>query len=184
MTEPTIFIRDAAASDFNDVMTVEKEAFGYDKEAILVAELLEDTTAQPVVSLLAFAGDEPVGHILFTKASLEGPGPAPLIYLLAPLAVRPAFQNKGIGGMLIREGLKRLKDMGVRLVFVLGHEAYYPKYGFVGGAERMGFAAPYPIPEIHAGAWMVQNLGSDDYAGISGRVVCADALQKPEHWRE
>lgn len=184
MTEPTIFIRDAAASDFNDVMTVEKEAFGYDKEAILVAELLEDTTAQPVISLLAFDGDEPVGHILFTKASLEGPGPAPLIYLLAPLAVRPAFQNKGIGGMLIREGLKRLKDLGVRLVFVLGHEAYYPKYGFVGGAERMGFAAPYPIPEIHAGAWMVQNLGSDDPTGISGRVVCADALQKPEHWRE
>ncbi|MEZ5335827.1 MAG: GNAT family N-acetyltransferase [Methanolobus sp.] len=67
-----IHIREAKESDFDDVMRVEKEAFGYEKEAILVSELLEDKSAAPVLSLLAFKNNEAVGHILFTKATLNG----------------------------------------------------------------------------------------------------------------
>ncbi|WFN35559.1 N-acetyltransferase [Methanogenium sp. S4BF] len=184
MAVNTLIIREANESDLHDVIQVEKEAFGYEKEAILVSQLLEDESAEPTISLLAFKEDEAVGHILFTKAAIDGKDPSPLIYLLAPLAIKPEHQKQGIGGMLINEGLKKLKDMGVEMVFVLGHENYYPKYGFINDAGNMGFAAPYPIPEEQAGAWMVQFLGSKDVEGITGRVVCADALNKPEHWRE
>ena len=59
-----IQIRESVANDFNHIMEVEKQAFGYDKEAKLVADLLSDHTAQPIVSLLAFHKDEPVGHCL------------------------------------------------------------------------------------------------------------------------
>ncbi|KGK98612.1 acetyltransferase [Methanococcoides methylutens] len=183
MTTQDIQIREAKESDFAAVMQVEKEAFGYEKEAILVSQLLEDKSATPVLSLLAFNEDEAVGHILFTKATLDGKA-SPLIYLLAPLAIKPQHQKQGIGGMLINEGLKKLKGIGAEMVFVLGHESYYPKYGFKQDAGSMGFAAPYPIPEEHAGAWMVYHLSSESVDGVKGRVVCADALNKPEHWRE
>lgn len=49
-----IQIRETATSDFSHIMEVEKLAFGYDKEAELVAELLADNTTKPIVSLLAF----------------------------------------------------------------------------------------------------------------------------------
>ena len=56
-----IQIRETATSDFSHIMEVEKLAFGYDKEAELVAELLADNTTKPIVSLLAFYKDEPIG---------------------------------------------------------------------------------------------------------------------------
>ena len=64
-----IQIRETNTDDFDSIMTVEKQAFGYDKkEAQLVADLLADKTAEPMVSLLAFYKGEAVGHILFTRA--------------------------------------------------------------------------------------------------------------------
>jgi putative acetyltransferase len=136
------------------------------------------------MSLLAFHGNEAVGHILFTKATIEGTTSTPLVYILAPLAVKPGFQKQGIGGLLIREGLRRLKEIGVEMVFVLGHMEYYPRYGFTPDAGKAGFPAPYPIPPEHADAWMVQALSSDGLSRITGKVLCADALDKAEHWRE
>ena len=59
-------IRKAVEIDLNDVLLIERLAFGYDKEANLVRELLHDPSAKPVLSLLAFKKDRAVGHILFT----------------------------------------------------------------------------------------------------------------------
>ena len=117
-------IREALETDFDDVLLIERLAFGYDKEANLVRELLHDPSAKPLLSLLA-----------------------------------------------------------LKLVFVLGHPEYYPRFGFT-PAGRLGFGAPYPIPDELAGAWMVQALRSGVIGIISGKVICADALNKPEHWRE
>lgn len=39
--------------------------------------------------------------------------------------------------MLIDEGSKKLKEIGVEIVFVLGHENYYPRYGFTPDAGRL-----------------------------------------------
>ncbi|VEN73971.1 putative acetyltransferase; KpLE2 phage-like element [Candidatus Desulfarcum epimagneticum] len=176
-------IREATDADLNDVFSVEKEAFGYDKEAKLTRDLLSDPSAKPLYSFLAFDHDRAVGHILFTSARLKGERQGASISLLAPLAVIPAFQKQGVGGALIRSGLERLADDGVDLVFVLGHPEYYPRYGFKPAGAR-GFDAPFPIPEEHAGAWMLQELRPGATGGASGQVVCADMLNKPEHWRE
>jgi putative acetyltransferase len=179
-----IHVRETNDSDLNNILEVEKQAFGYDKEAELVRQLLSDETAAPVVSLLAMHENEAVGHILFTKAKIEGTAPTPLVYILAPLAVKPGFQKQGLGAMLIREGLRKLKKIDVEMVFVLGHMKYYPQYGFTPDAGKLGFPAPYPIPPEHADAWMVQALSSDGLSRTTGKVICADALHKPEHWRE
>lgn len=104
-----IQIRETNTDDFDSIMTVEKQAFGYDKEAQLVADLLADKTAEPMVSLLAFYKGEAVGHILFTRAYFDGQGAQQMMHILAPLAVKPEYQRQGIGGMLIRAGIERLQ---------------------------------------------------------------------------
>lgn len=180
-------IRESADSDLHEVLRIEREAFGYDKEAELVRDLLADPTAEPRLSLLAYEnddqGEKPIGHILFTAARLEETGDKATIALLAPLAVVPDSQNRGVGGALIKQGLKQLTAAGVDLVFVLGHPDYYPRHGFRPAGTR-GFSAPYPIPEKHAGAWMVQELRPGIIGTVQGRVRCAEMLDKPQHWRE
>lgn len=176
-------IREATDADLEDVLCVEREAFGYEKEARLVQDLLGDPSARPLASFLAIDGDRAVGHILFTSARLEGDTKNARIFLLAPLAVIPGFQKQGVGGRLIEHGLQTLSKSGVDLVFVLGHPGYYPRYGFQPAGVR-GFAAPYPIPAVHAAAWMVQELRPGVIGRVSGTVRCAEMLDRPEHWRE
>ena len=76
-----------------------------------------------------------------------------------------------------------MSESGVELVFVLGHPEYYPRHGFT-PAGALGFEAPYPIPDEHAEAWMVQELRPGVIGSVCGRVICADMLNKPEHWHE
>jgi len=176
-------IREASELDLDDVLSVERLAFGHDKEAGLVRDLLDDASAKPILSLLAFDGDRAVGHILFTAVCLSKTRQGISAAILAPLAVVPDAQKQGIGGKLIERGLRLLCESGVELVFVLGHPEYYPRHGFK-PAGNLGFEAPYPIPDEHADAWMVQALRPDVIGSVSGKVICADALNKPEHWRE
>ena len=178
-----LLIREAVETDLNDALQIERLAFGYEKESDLVRELLHDPSAKPVLSLLAFKKDRAVGHILFTTVRLSGTQDTASIAILAPLAIVPDAQKQGIGGKLIEKGLELLSKSGVDLVFVLGHPEYYPRYGFK-PAGNLGFEAPYPIPDVHANAWMVQALRSGVIGTVGGKVICADALDKPEHWRE
>ena len=66
-------IRQAFEADIDDVLRVERDAFGYDKEAELVRELLNDPTAQPLISLLAYNDDRAVGHIPVSYTHLTLP---------------------------------------------------------------------------------------------------------------
>ncbi len=178
-------IREASNSDLEDVLLVERLAFGEEQEAELVKHLVSDRSAYPILSLLAFKDERPVGHILFTKAHLRNNQNtlSVSIAILAPLAVVPDAQNQGIGGKLIKTGLELLSKSGVALVFVLGYPEYYSRHGFK-PAGRLGFDAPYPIADKNADAWMVQALRPGAIGSISGEVICADTLNKPEYWRE
>lgn len=174
-------IVEASASDLADVLAVERAAFGGEVEAGLVADLIEDPTAQPSLSLLARAEGRPVGHILFTAVRLEEGVPGFRLAILAPLAVVPDAQRKGIGGRLIEHGIRLLGEAGVALVLVLGHPGYYPRHGFQ-PAGRHGLRPPYPVsPE---NAWMVRPISPHVLGRVQGRIVCADALDRPEYWIE
>jgi putative acetyltransferase len=181
MNMVSVIIRETTESDLPRILQVEHDAFNSNKEANLTHALLLDEDAKPVLSLLAFVEGEPAGHILFTKVHITGSDVS--AYILAPLAVVPKFQKQGIGGKLIAEGLKRLSGMGVALVFVLGHITYYPKSGFI-PAHKHGLIPPYLIPKEVQDAWMVQELQPGIIGKVQGEVVCCEALNKPEHWRE
>ena len=176
-------IREGTDSDLNNVLLVERLAFGQDEEAELVKNLLSDPSAKPLLSLLAFKDDKAVGHILFTTARLTKTQNTALISILAPLAIVPDFQKQGIGGRGIERGLQLLSKSGVDMVFVIGHPEYYPRYGFK-PAGYLGFEAPYSIPDKHADAWMVQALRPGVIGSVSGTIMCAVELNKPEYWRE
>ena len=165
-------------------MKLLKKAFGQAEEAILVQDLFKDPSAMPTVSLVAIDGDKIVGYILFTRTYLDNHKSQPLMHILAPLAILPGNQDRGIGGKLIEEGLKELKILGSTLVFVLGHESYYTKFGFTADAGALGLIAPYTIPDELAGAWMVQEMVNDAISSTNGKIRVALAMDKPEYWRE
>jgi putative acetyltransferase len=174
-------IVEASAADLENVLLVERLAFGEDEVAGLVRELVDDPSARPLISLLAWDGERPVGHVMFTAARLDDASRDVSISILAPLAVVPEAQRAGVGGRLIEEGIQQLSESGVELVFVLGHPGYYPRHGFE-PAIRLGLLAQYPIsPEE---AWMVRALRPGVVGQVRGTVVAADAMNRPEYWRE
>lgn len=178
-------LRPSRDSDLPTVLDLHRSAFGPEEGPViadLVAALLDDPSAEPRLSLLAEHAGEALGHILFTRATLS-PDPGGLkAQLLSPLAVRPDAQGTGVGGVLIRDGLARLRQDGVDLVFVLGHPGYYPRHGF---RPCRVVAAPYPIPPQHAEAWMVRELSPGVLDRVQGSVLgCARSLDRQEYWVE
>lgn len=62
---------------------------------------------------------------------------------LAPVAVLPDCQRRGIGGQLIRHGLNLPREQGERIVIVLGQTSYYSRFGFSSDKARF-LASPFP----------------------------------------
>lgn len=174
-------VRSSVDGDLPAISQIHREAFGPSEgpEVVaLTAALLRDERAAPLVSLVAEAEGQPVGHALFTAAQVDAPGEPPVASILAPVGVLPAFQRTGVGGLLIERGHAILAERGVDLVFVLGHPSYYPRFGYA-PAGPAGLHAPHPVnPE----AWMVKALSPGAVDRFSGTVVCASVLGLPEHW--
>jgi len=177
-----VLLRTAGHDDLRKIFSVHEQAFGGTEEARLTVELLADPSAQPVVSILAEEDGRSVSHVLFTRVRIQSAGDVAAA-ILAPLAVVPDRQGRGIGGELIKAGLNELAERGVALAFVLGHPGYYPRFGFQ-PAGIHGLPAPYPIPEEHAGAWMVRAFRDDILDMVHGRVACADTLDQEKYWVE
>ncbi len=176
----------ASEADHQAIADVTAAAFGeaHGQELVeLVSALASDPSGQPSLSLVATRDHNVVGHVLFTKVRIAHASRETRAAILAPLSVHPEYQDQGIGGQVIQEGLRQLQAAGVELVFVLGHPGYYPKHGFSpAGAE--GLDAPYPIAPENSAAWMVQELQPGVLGQVSGVVMCADSLNEPRHWQE
>lgn len=162
-----IKIRQEIKDDFNTVFEVNKLAFGQDSEANLVELLRQSKAFVPELSLVATLDNKIVGHILFTKIKIINDDKIETESLaLAPMAVRPEFQNKGIGGQLIKHGLDKARELQHKSVIVLGHEHYYPKFGFV-PADKWNIKSPYDVP---TNVFMALELVTDGLKNISGTV--------------
>lgn len=178
-----ISLRSAATDDLKTILDIHRAAFGSEIEADLVQALHSDPSAEPVFSLVAVENKVIQGHILFTRAYLNDQ-PSPMMHILAPMAVDPGAQHRGIGMELIRRGLEQVYKAGSKLVFVLGYPEYYPRAGFFANAAKFGFIPPYPIPAEHADAWMVQASDPSDLNHFKGTVTCSETLMRPEYWAE
>lgn len=178
-----MIVREAGEDDLAAVQDIHRLAFGQEEEAALVEAIVKDPSAEPVLSLVAVEDGSAVGHVLFSRVALSGCAAPVSAAILAPLAVVPAAQSRGIGGKLIEEGVARLAASGVDLVFVLGYPDYYGRHGFA-AAGPQGLDAPYPVAQEHTDAWMVRDLGKGLVGTVSGKVACCNALDHPALWIE
>jgi putative acetyltransferase len=138
-------IRSEREDDIEAIRRVHREAFGRDEEADLVEALRTSEAYLPELSLVAEVGGEVAGHVLLTRLGLEG-CPVPPLLALAPVAVRPEYQRKGIGSSLVTAALLQADAAPFAGVVVLGHAEYYPRFGFV-PASRFGITCPLPVPD-------------------------------------
>lgn len=155
-------IREETPDDQEQVRRVNEAAFGRADEADLVDQLRAENVV--LASLVAESDSEIFGHILFTRMSIESDGARIPAVALAPLAVLPQHQRKGIGGELIRKGLDLLRKRGEEIVIVLGHPDYYPHFGFSCESARC-LESPFP-PE----AYMALALKQGALSGVRGSV--------------
>jgi putative acetyltransferase len=123
-------IRPETSADHEAIRHVNRIAFGQDAEARLVDALRDGGYVG--ASLVAEQDGQVVGHILFSDLPIiTEAGTVPSL-ALAPMAVLPEFQNQGIGSALVRRGLEVCKEQGHRIVVVVGHPQFYPRFGFLG----------------------------------------------------
>jgi predicted N-acetyltransferase YhbS len=162
-------VRPEAPEDFAAIREIHLSAFAPSQvEADLVEALRASHAHVPELCLAALDDGVVVGHIAFSRGRVDG---GPEVLALAPMAVAPERQREGAGGSLIREALRRAAETGFGLVVVVGHPAYYPRFGFE-PAEPLGLRAPFAIaPE----AWMVHRLPAYE-AETRGTVVYPEAF--------
>lgn len=158
-------IRPETPGDIAVIRRVHTEAFGQPDEADLV-EVLRAAGALRI-ALVAVEDGAVVGHIAFSPVVVQD-GTSTLNALgLAPLAVLPAWQRRGIGSRLVRAGLAACGKTPYGLVFVLGAPRFYGRFGFK-PAEPLGLTWEYGGPPD---AFMVQALRRGALHGPRGVVA-------------
>ena len=121
-----IEIRREAPTDQDSIHRLNVAAFDDVAEASVVDKLR--LSCESYLSFVAVERGTVVGHILFTPATVDGRAVAGMG--LAPMAVLPSHQRRGVGSELVRHGLEHLRQSGCPFVIVLGHPEYYPRFGF------------------------------------------------------
>jgi putative acetyltransferase len=159
-------IRQATPDDRAAILDLNTRAFGQPDEAAIVEALERD--GDILLELVAEHDRQIVGHILFYPVGvfgkLGGVG-------LGPMSVDPWIQRDGVGSALVTRGLEIVRDSGAPLVFVLGHEHFYPRFGFSIEATE-NFETPYKGPHFFA-------IRFRHGPPMSGRLIFPDAFGTP-----
>jgi putative acetyltransferase len=122
-------LRAEQPGDETAIRNVHIAAFSGNDEADLVDQL---RGTESTFSFVAVESDRILGHIFFSPVVIDGECPSDLPMLgLAPLAVLPNYQRQGIGSLLVKYALKECARLGFNAIVVLGHAAYYPRFGFI-----------------------------------------------------
>lgn len=146
---------------------VHRLAFGRPDEARLVEALRRSAAFISELSLVAIVGERVVGHVLFSRIVVGCAAASQPALALAPMAVLPPHQRAGVGSALVRHGLAEARRLGHRVVVVVGHPEYYPRFGFV-PAEPLGIRPPFAVAP---GACMALELEPDALQGVRGELT-------------
>ena len=163
MSKLMISVREETPEDVPVITKVNELAFARPEEAGLVEALRG--SCDELLSLIAECDGEVVGHVLFTPVAIETARGAVRGMGLAPMAVLPERQRQGIGSALVRHGLAALRDRSCPFVIVLGHAAYYPRFGF---EPASGYGIRSQWEGVPADALMILVLDEGAMDGVSG----------------
>jgi len=157
-------IRAETYEDIIAIRLVNNKAFGQKNEAELIDRLRNRGVL--TISLVAIMNRQVVGHIAFSPVTVESESSNWEAITLAPMAVMPEYQRKGIGSQLVRAGLNECQRLDHQIVVLVGHSDYYPRFGFV-PAKQKGINCEFEVPEE---AWMLVELQEGALAGRRGTV--------------
>lgn len=166
-----ITIREEQKSDYTIVEKLIELAFEHEeksdhREHFLVERLRKCDAFVPQLSLVAELGGEVIGHILLTKVEIVSSDRSVTSLGLAPVAILPEYQGRGVGSALIREAHSRAAALGYRSCVLLGHKDYYPKFGYRKAID-FGIEFPFDIPHEYCMAVELVPGGLD---GVHGTV--------------
>lgn len=126
-------IRPETPRDYAAIGDLHVRAFGRTEEAVIVPLLRQRRHFDPGLSLVAEIDGRIVGHALFSPYTIRLSAQDVRAVNLAPIAVDTNQQKQGIGGALINEGHRIALSKSYSVSFLLGHDTYYPRFGYKTG---------------------------------------------------
>jgi len=171
---PSITIRLERPEDYRAVEELTREAFWihmnpfYCDEHLLAHRLRAAPCFVPELDFVAELDGQLAGNIMFSRARVTTPdGTAHEVLTFGPLSVHPAFQNRGVGGALLRYSIDEARRLGYRAIVFYGNPDYYPRYGFV-RAREVGLPGPDPL--------MAMDLIPDAFDAMTGGSFVEDPV--------
>lgn len=161
-------VRHSEETDLGAILAIHKKAFGRDAESNLVKGILASSQRDQELSLIACRENEPnelVGHILLSRVRLSD-STSEKVLALAPLAVLPAVQRRGIGSTLVKASINLANDLGYAAIIVLGDGNYYGRFGF----EVSSIFGIFPPFEVKEENFRLKTLASFDKT-LKGTVI-------------
>ena len=170
-----VWLRAEEEADRGEVRRVVEAAFGQPDEADIVDRLR--ASGDLFMSHLADRKGEVIAHLAFSPAQVLGDDGKPRdirggLLAMAPMAVAPEYQRQMIGQGLVRSALMRLERADVGGVVVLGHPAYYPRFGFT-PASQLGLRCPFDAPDE---AFLLRVFGEHTADSFRGLLKYAPAF--------
>ncbi len=163
-----------AAADKAEIKALHEEAFGPGRYSRTAYRIRERSAGAPVIALTARQGARLAGSIHFTAIAIGGVSGA---LLLGPLAIAPAYKNKGCGLKLMRQGIEEARKLGFALVILVGDLPYYSRVGFVqvppGRIELPGPADPSRLLALALEDGALERfygIAEADNSGLSGGI--------------
>ena len=162
-----LIIRQESEKDYHGITRCNDLAFKQKGEGVLVEAIRKNPKYIPEFSIVAEVDREIIGHVLFFPIIIKSKQTSFSSLSLAPMSVVPEYQNKGIGTELVKNGLKKVREPGFESLIVLGHEKYYPRFGFK-PASNWNIIPPFPVPNE---AFMAIELIPNALIEVNGIVI-------------
>lgn len=155
---PNAIIRKETKQDYEQIHNVVLSAFSSTEhtdgdEHNLIDRLRSTPEYIPELSLVATIDESIVGHLMMSVCWVG----TQKALALAPVAVLPEFQNRGIGSLLIQAAHKIAGNLGYGVSIVLGSPLFYSKFGYI-TASKFGISPPFEVPEEY---FMVTQLNKE-----------------------